>query len=335
MAVDRHGHTYPNRRMRRHMRLPLTLATVLALAGCAEDRTDTNLPDLPEGVQAISLLGDTLVPPPLSPELRAAHEQRLGMALEAYEADPNDADALIWYGRRTAYLGRYRQAIAIYTEGIRKHPDDARIYRHRGHRYITVRLFDLAVADLEHATDLIRGTADEVEPDGLPNVRNIPTSTLHFNIWYHLGLAYYLGGHFAEALEAYQECLQVSNNPDALVATSYWLYMTLRRLGRDDEAASVLEPITPTMDIIENHAYHRLLMLFQGRLSPEDLMNTTGSQDPALANATLGYGVGRWQAFQGRPDEAREVWRSVLAGSQWAAFGYAAAETELARSGAP
>ncbi len=82
--------------------------------------------------------------------------------------------------------------------------------------------------------------------------------------WYHRGLAYYHTGRFEEALQAYRECLQVSNNPDALVTTSYWLYMTLRYLGKETEANRVLESITSDMDIIENHSYHRLLLRNQG-----------------------------------------------------------------------
>ena len=50
-----------------------------------------------------------------------------------------DVDNIIWYGRRTAYLGDYREAIRIFSEGIEKHSKDARMYRHRGHRYISIR----------------------------------------------------------------------------------------------------------------------------------------------------------------------------------------------------
>jgi tetratricopeptide (TPR) repeat protein len=277
------------------------------------------------------LSGDTLYPPTQTDDVRAGNEQRLAAAREAYEADPGSADALIWLGRRTAYLGRYREAIEIYTTGIDEHRDDARMYRHRGHRYLSVRRFDLATADLQHAAELIRGTTDEVEPDGIPNARNIPTSTLHFNIWYHLGLAQYLVGRYDDALDAYRECLQVSNNPDAKVATSYWLYMTLRRLERDSEAEAVLASIGPDMDIIENQSYHRLLLLNKGQLSREDLLDTGGEDDVPLANATVGYGVGMWLALGGRTPEAEEAWQAVLAGSQWAAFGFIAAEAEMAR----
>src|SRR5690349_16959693 len=123
-------------------------------------------------------------------------EAKLAEAQEALRKNPDDADALIWVGRRTAYLGRYQEAIEIFSQGIAKHPEDARFYRHRGHRYITVRNLGPAIRDFEKAAALIEGKPDEVEPDGLPNAKNIPTSTLQSNVWYHLGLSYYLQGDF-------------------------------------------------------------------------------------------------------------------------------------------
>lgn len=140
-----------------------------------------------------------LPPPPapvLSAETRALFEKNLAEARIAYEKSPRDADAIIWLGRRTAYLGRYAEAIEIFNEGVRKHPKDARMLRHRGHRWITLRQFDRAIADLAEAAKLERGKADTIEPDGLPNARNLPLTTLQSNIWYHLALAHYLRGDF-------------------------------------------------------------------------------------------------------------------------------------------
>src|SRR5688572_1839827 len=208
--------------------------------------------DEAKGIQGTKGLSDfaSRTPPPVSAEARREMEVRLDEARARYEANPNDPEAIIWFGRRLAYPGRFREAIEVYSKGIDKFPHDARLYRHRGHRYITLRSFALAIADLKKAAALTKGKPDEIEPDGQPNARNIPTGTLQFNIWYHLGLAYYLTGKNKQALESYRECLKVSNNPDALVATSHWFYMTLRRLSRDKEAARVLEPIRPGMDII-------------------------------------------------------------------------------------
>ena len=268
-------------------------------------------------------------PPVMSAEARARQEQNLAAARAAYEANPNDADAIIWLGRRTAYLGRYAEAIEIFGEGIRKHPRDARMYRHRGHRWITLRQFDRAIEDLTRAASLIRGVADEVEPDGLPNARNIPTSTLQSNIWYHLGLARYLKGDFEGALDAYRQCLTVSRNPDGVVSTSHWLYMTLRRLGRAAEAEEVLGPISPDMDVIENAAYHKLLLMYGGDVAPEEL---EAGQDPATVDGvTILYGIANWWICSGQPERARPILARITAGPQWSAFGYIAAEADSLR----
>ncbi len=308
--------------------------SLLLLLVTACDRGDQGQaaapPELPAGAQAMSLSGEVLYPPQMSEEARAGLEARLAEARADYEADPDDADAMIWLGRRTAYLSEYQEAIRIYSDGIAKYPDDPHMYRHRGHRYITVRRFDDAVADLERAAQLIAGGEDEVEPDGMPNARNIPTSTLHSNIWYHLGLAYYLQGEFENALRAYRECMTVSGNPDMLVATSHWLYMTLRRLGREDEAAAVLDPINAEMDIIENGTYHQLLLMYKGELDADALLAESQAAD-GIENATLGYGIGNWHYYNARLEQAEGVFRSVLQGPQWAAFGYIAAEADMQR----
>ncbi len=253
----------------------------------------------------------TTTPPPLpemSPETRAKREQE-------------HADAIVWLGRRTAYLGNYQEAIGIFTDGAKRYPNDARMFRHRGHRWITLRRFDRAVADLTRAANLIRGKADEIEPDGLPNARNIPTSTLQSNIWYHLGLAHYLRGDFEPALDAYRECMKVSKNPDGVVSTSHWLYMTLRRLGRPQEAEQVLGAISTDMDVIENQAYHKLLLMDRGEIAPEEM----------AADATTQYGVGNWYLFNGQPEKARAVFARIVVGKEWPAFGYIAAEADLHR----
>jgi tetratricopeptide (TPR) repeat protein len=277
--------------------------------------------------EATSLLGQPLLPPVIPAEARAKLEQELADALAVYDKDPASADAAIWLGRRTAYLGRYSEAIAIYTRGIAAHPNDARLYRHRGHRYITTRQLGRAVTDLSLAASLIAGRPDEVEPDGQPNARNIPTSTLQSNIWYHLGLAHYLEGDFARALEAYRECLKVSRNADMLVATSHWLYMTLRRLDRAPDARQVLDPVSASMEIIENGSYHRLLLMYKGELAPEAVLEGKSG----LEFSTLAYGVGNWYFYNGLRSDAVALFKRIVEGDQWTAFGHIAAEAELAR----
>jgi tetratricopeptide (TPR) repeat protein len=303
------------------------LLLAASLAACAAPR-GPSAPDLAAPVEATSLLGEPLRRPAQDAATRARLEADLALARARHDSAPADADRIIWLGRRLGYLGRYREAIGVFTRGIALHPDDARLLRHRGHRYITVRDFARAQADLERAAERVRGRPDEVEPDGAPNRFGIPTSTLQGNIWYHLGLARYLRGDFAGALDAYREAMAVSTNDDSRVATSDWLYMTLRRLGRDAEAARVLEPIRRDMRILENDAYHRRLLMYRGVIPPDSLL--AGGADP-LTVATEGYGVGNWYLYNGDRTRAMQVFRRVVAGGNWSAFGYIAAEAELAR----
>ena len=310
----------------RGVSVSLAIAILVSCAGRAPQA-----PSAAEPVEATSLLREPLVRPALPAATRERMEAQLAGARAAYERAPDDADSLIWFGRRTAYLGRYNDAIAIFSTGIAKHPADARMYRHRGHRYLTTRRIPEAIADFERARALTRNTPDAVEPDGLPNARNIPTSTLQGNIRYHLALAHYLEGRFEQALALYREDVAASaGNPDMLVASSHWLYMTLRRLGRRAEAEAVLVPITREMDIIENGTYHRLLLMYKGEMPVRELGASADSA--SLDDVTTAYGVGNWHLYNGRRQEAEGVFRRIVAArQQWPSFGYLAAEAELSR----
>jgi tetratricopeptide (TPR) repeat protein len=278
--------------------------------------------------QAItSLLGRTLTAPAIAPDAAARMERQLADALATWEADRDDADALIWVGRRTAYLGRYHEALKFFSDGIARHPDDARMYRHRGHRYLTVRELDRAIADFERAATLIAGRPDQVEPDGQPNARNIPTSTLHSNIYYHLALGYYLKGDFSRAADTWLKARDAVRNADNLVAASHWLYLSLRRAGRDAEATAVLAPITAELDVIENGSYHQLLLMYKGERTPEDVLDAAGA---GSGGSAVRYGVSAWHLINGRRRDAEQLWRQILEGPDWPSFGYLAAEAEVA-----
>lgn len=279
--------------------------------------------------EATSISGKPLFPMELSAEARMPLEANLATAEAEYAKNPQSEEAIIWLGRRQAYLWRYRDAIETFSKGIALHPKSFRLYRHRGHRYITVRELDRAVADFEKAAALIANVPDEVEPDGAPNKHGKPRSTSHSNIWYHLGLAYYLKGDFTNALRAYQECMKFSKNDDMRVATLDWLYMTYRRLGRHGAARLLLDQVTDKMEILENESYHRRLLMYKGALKPEQLLDTTNADD--LTIATQGYGVGNWYLVEGNKPKAREIFEKVVQGRQWAAFGYIAAEVDLKR----
>lgn len=289
-------------------------------------------PALPAGVEAIALTGDTLRTFPLSAAVRTRYEAQLAEAKRAYDRTPTNADSIIWYARRLGYLGRLRESIAVYTRGIELYPNDPWMYRHRGHRYVSVREFDNAIRDLERAWKLVEGKPDLVEPDGQPNAANQPIGTLHSNIDYHLALAYYLKGDYAKAIPIYERELKTASNDDRRVSIGHWYYMALRRLGRDADAAKAVAPFTPEMRVIENGVYHRLVLMYKGLVSPDSVLAVGPTGEMSVTDATAAYGLANWHWYNGRRADAERTWRRIIAGGQWGAFGYIAAESEIARA---
>lgn len=310
------------------------MLVAIPLAACT--RAGETTPDSaaaaasPVVVEAVSFLGDSLRAIPLSDSTKAAMERDLAAARASLDKAPTDPDSIIWVARRLGYLGRFRESIATYTKGIEQHPDNPWMYRHRGHRYISVRELDNAIADLEKATQMVAGKPDEVEPDGQPNAQNRPIGTLHSNIAYHLGLAYYLKGDYAKAIPIYEKELANANNDDRRVSTGHWLYMSLRRSGKDAEAKKVLTQFRKDMDIVENQSYHNLMLLYKGELPADSVLSPTAQISSSAAGA-IAYGVGNWHQYNGRQAEAEAVYRRIMGSGQWASFGYIAAEAELAR----
>ncbi|MEW6211200.1 MAG: tetratricopeptide repeat protein, partial [Acidobacteriota bacterium] len=222
-------------------------------------------------------------------------------------ADPRNIDLIIALGRAQAQLWRYRDAINTYTRGIEIDPRNAMLYRHRGHRYISTRQFDKATRDLERAARL---------------------NDKDYDILYHLGLVYYLKGRFDKAAVVYEKCRAVARDDDAVIAVSDWLYMTYRRMKKEREAASVLERITTAMKVVENKSYFDRLMFYKGLKTESDIVTDKLTD---LEIATIGYGFGNWHLYNGNREKAKEYFQKIVGGKYWPAFGFIAAETELAR----
>jgi tetratricopeptide (TPR) repeat protein len=269
------------------------------------------------------------------------------------------SDRYLYAARFKSYLGHFEEAEAILTEALEHDPDNAVVLRNRGHRRITLRKYDEALEDLTRASEVIHGTPDEhefyqrdTEPDivniildRMDDVReqHIPVnadtiaatkgmykSTLHGSVWYHLGVVKYLKG----AFDDFGRSQELGVDDDSLIATFDWRYMALRRLGRDDEAAKLLEALdTTTLEVADGEDFYlRRLKLYKGELTPEMVLDDLSRS--LLALATQGYGVGNWFLYNGDEAAAHEIFERVIEHGTPNAFGYMAAEAELARMGA-
>ena len=297
----------------------LLLILVLILVSCQSSQDPIKLVNPDKTIETVTLLGDTL----MSPEIKEGKSlDQFKLAQNNYFRDQENPEMLIWYGRRVAYLGYFKEAIKIYTLGIEKFPYDARFYRHRGHRYISTRQYDNAINDFKRALELVDGKEDQIEPDGLPNSKNIPLSTLHGNIWYHLGLAYYLKNDMNNAAKSFSDRSVTHKFDDNIVSSAHWLYMIYRRQNKIEQSNSIVENISKDMDIIENMSYHQTSLFHKGLIKESEI----NIDEVAL------YSIANWYIYEKNDTlKAKDYYKELLEAGNPFSFAYIAAESDWKR----
>jgi tetratricopeptide (TPR) repeat protein len=295
--------------------------------------------------ECYSLFGEVLYPKPIGlwlptdpaelesklQELRGDREKAIQDCLSA----PNDAAKLLWYARKTEILGNFNEAVAAYTKGIKRWPDDPRFPRFRGHRFALLRRLDLAIMDLTKASRLIEDQPDEAElyASGGPSKDKMGFSSFHWNVWYHLGFSHFAAGNHTESVEAYQRCFEYCDTKESLVATSHWIYMPLIRLGRLSEASKLLNDIQPGLDFVEVGDYYETLLMYKGHSSPTSLLES--ARRDVARFSVKGQAVANLHLSRGDVEKAVDVYREVLATGMWTGGVYLIAEAELKRLGFP
>ena len=231
-------------------------------------------------------------------------------------ADPKNVERILQLSKAQAGRRQYKEAVATSTDGLALAPKNADLYLERGHRELGLREFKAAMNDLEQATRLA--------PDML-------------DAFYHLGLAHYFLSEFDEAAASFDKARSLAKNNDSLIDCSNWLYVSLRRAGKEQDAAQVLTRITPEVKNTEPHLYFylRLLRFYQGQLTAEAVLPPppAGPEDleGELAFDTVGYGVGNWHLYHHDPSEAAGLFRNVVKGEAWNSWGFIGSEMELIR----
>ena len=297
----------------------LLLILVLILVSCQSGQDRIKLVNPDKTIETVTLLGDTL----MSPEIREGKSlDQFKSAQNNYYRDQENPEMLIWYGRRVAYLGYFKEAIKIYTLGIEKFPYDARFYRHRGHRYISTRQYDKAINDFKRALELVDGKEDQIEPDGLPNSKNIPLSTLHGNIWYHLGLTYYLKNDMNNAAKSFSDRSVTHKFDDNIVSSAHWLYMIYRRQNKIEQSNAIVKNISKDMDIIENMSYHQTSLFHKGLIKESEI----NIDEVAL------YSIANWYIYEKNDTlKAKDYYKELLETGNPFSFAYIAAESDWKR----
>ena len=306
----------------RAVTLALSLMLLTGCGGSGDSNPEVATSPTPTQ-QGVSLFGEALF-------AQVDTTGAVAAADEALAAAPNDVDLVINAGRERRNFWQYREAIELYTRAIELAPDDWRAYRYRGHRHISLRDFDNAVADLEAARE---------------------RAPFNWDVAYHLGLAHFLAGDFSAAADEYTRCLDLAgeaearaaqtddfrscsqnvDDPESMVAMVEWAVRALMRAERDSEAAALLATIPPDLTIQTNIAYYHNLLFHKGLMSDEDLLEAGPGAPYRLE--TVGYGVVNELLAAGDTESAIPILERLYDDPWWPGFGRIAAEVELFRLG--
>jgi tetratricopeptide (TPR) repeat protein len=260
-----------------------------------------------------SALGRKLYALPDDPAVAAART--------ALAADPKNPALALKLSKALAARRQYNEAVATDTAALASAPNNADLYLERGHRELGLRHFKAAQADLERAAQLDPAMLDA---------------------HYHLGLAHYFQGQFAEASEAFTRARDLAKSApqpaDSLIDCTNWLYVSLRRAGEEAEAAAAIARITPDIKNTEPHLffYLQLLHFYQGKLTGQAVLppppNPPGDLESELSFNTVNYGVGNWHLYHHDTPAALKLFRKVVQGEAWNSWGFVGSETDLLRS---
>jgi tetratricopeptide (TPR) repeat protein len=230
----------------------------------------------------------------------------IARAERALAADPRNVQRFIQLGVAQAGARQMREAVQTFTRALAIAPADPMLYRWRGHRNLSIRQFDAAMADL---------------------TRGYGLDSTNYGILYHLGVLRFVRGDFNAAADAFARAQPRAPDAGELAGSTDWLWMSLQRAGRAGEAAAMLARRPDTA--ATNVAYAKRLRLYRGEIGPDALFAPSDTGDVEVA--TLSFGLGNWYLVKGDTARARVQFARSIRSGGWPAFGFIASEAELAR----
>jgi len=232
----------------------------------------------------------------------------IARAAAAFQSDMTNIDKLIAYGLAQASMQQYKEAIETFSKGMQIAPNNAMLYRWRGHRYISIGQFDKALADLN---------------------KGYAIDSMNYGILYHMGVAHFIRGQYALSMKAFEKAQKIAPEPNEFTGATDWLWMSASRAGKPSVAKQALASLSDTLKITTATAYLARLNVYRGRIRPHEALTPTDTA--AVQKATISFGVGNWYLVKGDKEGARTWFKRAVAADGWPGFGFFAAEQELRR----
>lgn len=229
-------------------------------------------------------------------------------AQKALAANPKDVNLIIALGTAQAGIRDMRGAIQTFTRGLDVVPNNALLYRWRGHRHLSLRELDLALDDFS---------------------KGLKIDSTVYGIWYHLGIVKFVRGDFNGAADAFKRAQPRAPDAGELAGSTDWLWMSLSRAGKGAEAKAMLARRPDSLKTDPEYGYTKRLRMYRGEVTPEKLITKTDTAD--VQAATLNFGLGNWYLIKGDTAKAKTAFEKSTASGGWPGFGFIVSEAELKR----
>ena len=229
-------------------------------------------------------------------------------AQKALAANPKDVNLIIALGTAQAGIRDMRGAIQTFTRGLDVVPNNALLYRWRGHRHLSLRELDLALDDFS---------------------KGLKIDSTVYGIWYHLGIVKFVRGDFNGAADAFKRAQPRAPDAGELAGSTDWLWMSLSRAGKGAEAKAMLARRPDSLKTDPEYGYTKRLRMYRGEVTPEKLITKTDTAD--VQAATLNFGLGNWYLIKGDTAKAKAAFEKSTASGGWPGFGFIVSEAELKR----
>ena len=246
------------------------------------------------------------------------------IAIEALEA-PTETD-FIHLGEHLVSQGRFQDAILAYGRGLELFPQSYKLRRHRGHRYINVRQLEKAIVDLTEAANLLTKEDEDVLQVSSSGTAN---GTYKHWIYYHIGLYNYLNGNYDQAADAYRVCVSTAVNGNLKVGATDWLYNSLVKAGRLQDAQAAIDAIPADIEANPNASYYKRVMVYKGLKTIDDVIDVSKPKGTWTGgDITTGYGIANVLKGRGEVDLAQQIFDSILASPYWSSWAYVVTDRE-------
>lgn len=309
---------------------PQGLLLLLAVA-CSPPLTARYAVVGPTSYQAVSLLGDTLWTLPVDPKRGPGLVGQLQKARARNAAEFPPVEDRLLLAKRTAEMGRLREALVLLSTTAQVHFDNPKVYRQRGEVLLALREFVAARDDFQKAGALLIGKKGLVELTDLPDGTGSQLTTVQFQASFYLGVTHYLLGAWVASRDVLIEAVKEAANDDNLAQAAVWLFFATRRIGTGAAAADVLRALGPDLRVDLNRDEYDLLLAYKG-LVPTDSINLRAlDREGGSARALYAYGIGMWHLVRGQESEAQSWFEEARTIPDWTTLPYLAAEAELRR----